>query len=118
MRISLFLIADFTGGALCYFLAYVRSALGLGDFACSTLHTAQMSVLMFFCGPCLPRAFQFVCGPERGRKQTFWKASGRLTFVWLRLAAVGLVGYSTYSSVCWRTKTFRNNCAFRLDFLH
>ena len=28
--------------------------------------TAQMSVFMFFCGPHLPVAFQFVCGPGGG----------------------------------------------------
>ena len=37
------------------------------------LHTAQMSVLMVFCGPHLPLALRFVCGP-----------SGRFPFVWLR----------------------------------
>ena len=44
----------------------------------STLHhspflTAQMSVFMVFCGPHLPLAFQFVCGP-----------GGRFPFVLLR----------------------------------
>ena len=35
--------------------------------------TAQMSVLMVFCGPHLPLAFRFVCGP-----------GGGFLFVWLR----------------------------------
>ena len=39
------------------------------------LYTRQMSVLMVFCGPHFPLAFQFVCCPG---------ASGRFPFVWLR----------------------------------
>jgi len=46
--------------------------------------TAQMSVFMVFCGPHLPLAFQFVCGPGGGGPQTNWKASGRSPFFWLR----------------------------------
>ena len=38
----------------------------------------------FFCGPHLPLAFQFVCGPEGGGPQTNWKVSGRFPFVWSR----------------------------------
>ena len=30
---------------------------------CVALHSEQMSVFMAFCGPHLPIAFQFVCGP-------------------------------------------------------
>ena len=49
-----------------------------------TLHTAQMFVLMVFCGPQLPLAFLFVCGPVERGPQTNWKANGRFPFVWLR----------------------------------
>ena len=41
--------------------------------------TAQMSVFMVFCGPHLPLAFQFVCGPGGGgaanKLEGKWKVS-------------------------------------------
>ena len=44
-----------------------------------TFLTAQMSVLMVFCGPHLPLAFQFVCGPGGGgaanKLEGKWKVS-------------------------------------------
>ena len=43
-----------------------------------------MSVLMVFCGPHLPLAFQFVCVPPSPRPGKKWKASGRFLFIWLR----------------------------------
>ena len=43
------------------------------------LHNAQMSVLMISCGPHLPLAFQFVCGPVGGgaanKLEGKWKVS-------------------------------------------
>ena len=75
--------------------------------------TAQMSVFMVFCGPHLPLAFQFVCGPGGGgaanKLEGKWKVS--LCLVAPPQAAAG---YSTNSSFCWRT-TFEDICAVRKE---
>ena len=77
--------------------------------------TAQMSVFMVLCGPLLPLAFQFVCGPGGGgelanKLEDMWKVS--LCLVAPPQAAAG---YSTNSSSCWRT-TFEDICAVRNPF--
>ena len=54
------------------------------DLKNSLFHTAKMPVLTVFCGPHLPLAFHFDCGPGVGGLQTKWKASGRFFFIWLR----------------------------------
>jgi len=59
--------------------------------------TAEMSVFMVFCGPHLPLAFQFVCGPGRGggtRQQIGRQVEG---FPLFGCAA----GNRTKSSFCW-----------------
>ena len=46
--------------------------------------TTQLSISMVFCGPCIPLAVQFACGPGRGGPQTNWKANRWFPFIWLR----------------------------------
>ena len=69
-----------------YFTKWSKVCLEMAVFTINNgFLTAQMSVFMVFCGPHLPLAFQFVCGPGGGGgPQTNWKASGRFLFVWLR----------------------------------
>ena len=59
--------------------------------------TSQMSVLMFFCDPHLPLAFQFACGP-----------GGERVSLCLVTTPQAAAGYSTTKRFCWRT-TCRNN---------
>ena len=63
---------------------------------------------MVFCGPHLPLAFQFVCGPGGGgaanKLEGKWKVS-----LCLVAPPQADAGYSTNSSFCWRT-TFEDIC--------
>jgi len=61
-------VADFRQPQLCEDL---ECATKCWNFPCRTFLTAQMSVFTVFCGPHLPLAFQFVCGPGEGK----WKVS-------------------------------------------
>ena len=67
-----------------------------------SLHTAHMSVFMFFCGPHLPLPF-------------FWLRPGGKVSLFLVAPPQSKTGYSSNRSFCWRT-TFRNNCAVRKLF--
>ena len=60
----------------------------------------QMPVFMVFCGPHLPLAFQFVCGPGGGGNVSLCSVA----------PPQPAAGYSTNSSFCWRT-TFEDICA-------
>ena len=81
-----------------------------------TFLTVQMSVFMVFCGPRLPLAFQFVCGPEGGgvtnKLEGKWKV-----FLCLVAPRQAAAGYSTNRSFCRRAKMFRNTCAFCMEFM-
>ena len=78
---------------------FVRFPRSFGGFAAKTwpysvvseLYTAQMSALMVVCGPHLPLAFQFVCGPGGGGEKSWGEmrlhVGGPLRDFFLRLAA-------------------------------
>ena len=72
-----------------------------------------MSVLMVFCGPHLPLAFQFVCGPGGGgaanKLEGKWKVS-----LCLFAPPQAAAGYGTNSGFCRRT-TFEDICAVRKE---
>ena len=71
------------------------------------LLTAQLSVLMVFCGPHLPLAFHFVCGPGGGGAANKMEGKRKVSLYLVAPPQAAAV-YSTNSSICWRT-TFRNN---------
>ena len=61
--------------------------------------TAQMSVFMVFCGPHLPLAFQFVCGPGGGGAANKLEGKWKLSLC-LVAPPQAAAGYSTNSSFC------------------
>ena len=85
------------------------------------LLTAQMSVLMVFCGPHLPLAFHFVCGSSfpRTAKKMEGKRKFFLLFVWLRSGSFSFCLEGKAAAVCsinsnfHERTTFGNNCAGR-----
>ena len=63
---------------------------------------------MTFCGPHLPLAFQFVCGPGGGGAANKLEGKRKVS-LYLVAPPQAAAGYCTNSSICWRTP-FRNLC--------
>merc|ERR1712060_368611 len=77
--------------------------------------TAQLSVSMVFCGPPLPLASHFLCGPVRvgaenkmeGKRKLIAAGGRRIASLYLVAPPQVSPGYTTNSSFCRRTTSVR-----------